>query len=181
MLDWAAGRTDTLILVTADHETGGLVVLDDNYPDYPSASWSTTGHTSANVPLYGWGVNADMIGGLMDNTDVFTLVRGADFDLDGTVDFDDLIDPVEGWEARFGVDLDGFNFLKWQRECETGVTPLAGFGPIPGPATIVLALIGTIVILMSRRTTVAQAMREESRSATQSVLKRKFSDTSWAG
>jgi alkaline phosphatase len=29
-IDWAAGRTDTLILVTADHETGGLVVLVDN-------------------------------------------------------------------------------------------------------------------------------------------------------
>ncbi|UCC97853.1 MAG: alkaline phosphatase, partial [Phycisphaerales bacterium] len=27
-IDWAQGRTDTLIIVTADHETGGLVVLE---------------------------------------------------------------------------------------------------------------------------------------------------------
>ena len=28
--DWAKGREDTLIVVTADHETGGLQVLENN-------------------------------------------------------------------------------------------------------------------------------------------------------
>ena len=69
---WATGRTDTLILVTADHETGGLSVIADNGPEsYPSVSWSTGGHTSADVPVYAWGVNADLISGVMDNTDLF--------------------------------------------------------------------------------------------------------------
>ena len=71
VLDWAAGRDDTLILVTADHETGGLTVLADNPGTYPTVSWSTGGHTGANVPIYAWGPNASLVSGVIDNTDVF--------------------------------------------------------------------------------------------------------------
>lgn len=75
-VDWAAGRTDTLILVTADHETGGLTVTeaDPQMGVLPAASWSTTGHTDADVPAYAWGVNADMVSGVMDNTDMWDVV-----------------------------------------------------------------------------------------------------------
>lgn len=72
---WASGRTDTLILVTADHETGGLVVDGSiDAEGYPVVTdWTTTGHTSKNVPVYAWGVNADMVVGTMDNTDMFNV------------------------------------------------------------------------------------------------------------
>ncbi len=78
-LDWAAVNdptySDTLILVTADHETGGLTVTGDNGAgNYPSVSWGNTGHTAANVPVYAIGVNAELIGGEMDNTDMFGVV-----------------------------------------------------------------------------------------------------------
>jgi len=56
VLEWAGSRTDTLILVTADHETGGLAVLQNNgQGGFPTVSWSTGGHTGANVPVYAWG------------------------------------------------------------------------------------------------------------------------------
>jgi alkaline phosphatase len=72
VMDWAVGRDDTLILVTADHETGGLSILQNNGQGmFPTVSWSTTNHTSANVPIYAWGVNAELVSGIMDNTDVF--------------------------------------------------------------------------------------------------------------
>ncbi|MGC9453464.1 MAG: alkaline phosphatase [Phycisphaerae bacterium] len=72
VLDWAQGRTDTLVLVTADHETGGLKVLENNGEgEFPSVSWSTTGHTGDRVPLYAWGRNAEHVSGVMDNTDLF--------------------------------------------------------------------------------------------------------------
>jgi len=74
-IDWAAGRTDTLILVAADHETGGLTVLNNNgVGEFPTVKWSSTGHTATNVPVYAWGVNAKMISGVMDNTDMFEVV-----------------------------------------------------------------------------------------------------------
>ena len=70
--DWARGRSDTLVLVTADHETGGLGVLRNNgRGGFPTVSWSTTGHTEARVPVYAWGVNARSVFGVMDNTDLF--------------------------------------------------------------------------------------------------------------
>jgi alkaline phosphatase len=75
VIDWARKRTDTLILVTADHETGGLAVLQNNgQGNFPNISWSTTEHTEQNVPIYAWGENAELVIGVMDNTDLFELV-----------------------------------------------------------------------------------------------------------
>jgi alkaline phosphatase len=95
VLDWAQGRTDTLIIVTADHETGGLSVVANNGADeYPTVTWSTGGHTGANVPVYARGPNADLIYGVMDNTDFFTVATAClwdyDDDGDGDVDGEDL-------------------------------------------------------------------------------------------
>jgi len=79
-IDWAAGRTDTLILVCADHETGGLTVLANNGAGVlPTVNWISSSeglapHTAANVPVYAWGVNAEMVSWVMDNTDMFRVV-----------------------------------------------------------------------------------------------------------
>ena len=73
--DWVKGREDTLIIVTADHETGGLEVLENNGRGiFPTVSWSTGGHTTTNIPVYAWGANAACISGVMDNTDFFNVV-----------------------------------------------------------------------------------------------------------
>ena len=71
-LDWAQGKFDTLIIVTADHETGGLTVLQNNGQGiFPTVTWNSANHTGANVPVYAWGVNAELVSGVMDNTDLF--------------------------------------------------------------------------------------------------------------
>lgn len=71
---WAADRQDTLILVTADHETGGLSVLVDNGSgNTPTVAWSTTGHTDTPVPVYGWGLNAELAQSVVDNTNIYSV------------------------------------------------------------------------------------------------------------
>ncbi|MCP3985164.1 MAG: alkaline phosphatase [bacterium] len=79
VLDWAAGRTDTLIIVTADHETGGLEVTTDNGPGVlPTVAWNGSAfpgwdHTGVTVPVYAWGPGGEQVTGTIDNTDIRTI------------------------------------------------------------------------------------------------------------
>lgn len=71
VLAFAAGRDDTLVIVTADHETGGLEILADNGAgNLPTVSWSTSDHTRTPVGVYAFGPNAELVSELIDNTDI---------------------------------------------------------------------------------------------------------------
>lgn len=68
VLSWLGDRTDTAILITADHECGGLVVSNEagtyaNPEETPSGTlyyeFRNGGHTAANVALYVYGFAAD--------------------------------------------------------------------------------------------------------------------------
>jgi len=79
VLDWAKGRQDTLVLVTADHETGGLRVVQPKAAgEYPDVFWASKGHSGANVPLYALGPGAERLDGIVDNTDLFSVMAGED-------------------------------------------------------------------------------------------------------
>jgi alkaline phosphatase len=61
----------TLLIVTADHETGGLRLEDDAKSDIDvKAKWTTGQHTSATVPIFAYGPGAEKFAGTMDNTDL---------------------------------------------------------------------------------------------------------------
>lgn len=75
---WARDRSDTLLMVLADHETGGLQVTADNgVGNLPTVAWSTAGHTSSNVTVYAKGALAERMAGISDNTDVHGVPRGS--------------------------------------------------------------------------------------------------------
>jgi alkaline phosphatase len=77
VMRWAAGRDDTLVLITADHECGGLqVVKHQGLGKFPQVTWASVGHTKAPVPVFAWGVGADQFSGRIDNTDVPGKVLG---------------------------------------------------------------------------------------------------------
>lgn len=72
-MDFADRTPGTLVVVTADHETGGLTI-PSNKEDFKQSesgldySFSTGGHTGSMVPVYLYGTGADRITGVMDNT-----------------------------------------------------------------------------------------------------------------
>ena len=49
---------DTLLVVSADHETGGYKLRDGWETDFTKISSTTTGHSSQRVPLYAFGAGA---------------------------------------------------------------------------------------------------------------------------
>lgn len=73
--EWAKDRDDTLILVTADHETGGLSVKkNQGAGKLPEVAWSSKDHTGANVSLYAWGPGSERISGTVDNTQIYEIL-----------------------------------------------------------------------------------------------------------
>jgi alkaline phosphatase len=75
VLNWAEDRDDTLILVTADHECGGLWVVKNRGKGFmPEVFWGSTKHTGANVPVYATGPGAEEFVGVIDNTELFTII-----------------------------------------------------------------------------------------------------------
>ncbi len=72
ILDWASKRTDTSVIITADHETGGLQKAVSK-EEISNALYTSTGHTASNVPLYLY--NATTALTAIDNTDVFNIAK----------------------------------------------------------------------------------------------------------
>lgn len=71
-LDFAAADGNTLIIVTADHETGGLALTGRNIINYlVKGTFCTKNHTGIMVPVYAYGPGAENFTGIMQNTDIF--------------------------------------------------------------------------------------------------------------
>lgn len=69
-IEFAQRDGHTLVLVTADHETGGLTLKPDEATGGIKAKWTTGGHTAANVPIYAFGPSSEKFSGTLDNTDI---------------------------------------------------------------------------------------------------------------
>jgi alkaline phosphatase len=70
-VDFAQKQGDTLVLVLADHETGGLFcTLSRAVPDRLLIHYTTTSHTGAPVPLFAFGPGSKDFSGVIDNTEI---------------------------------------------------------------------------------------------------------------
>lgn len=75
-LDFAAKDGETLVIVTADHETGGLAIKSGKLDGSGlQLVWGSKDHTALQVPLYAFGPCAEMFMGVQDNTDVAKKVK----------------------------------------------------------------------------------------------------------
>lgn len=71
-LDFAEKGGDTLVVVTADHETGGFSILGGSADarTLDQTSFATNHHSAAMVPVLAFGPGAESFGGLIDNTKI---------------------------------------------------------------------------------------------------------------
>ncbi|MDD4968750.1 MAG: alkaline phosphatase [Paludibacter sp.] len=68
-LDFAVKDGNTLVIVTADHETGGMTILDGKFSsDTMKALFSTKNHSGVPVPVFAFGPGAVNFSGFMENT-----------------------------------------------------------------------------------------------------------------
>ena len=78
--DFADAHPGTLVVVVADHETGGLTIVS-NKKDFTASEsgidllYSTTSHSGTPVVLYAYGTGADRFSGLMENTEIFRRIK----------------------------------------------------------------------------------------------------------
>jgi alkaline phosphatase len=78
VLDYAEKDGSTLVLVTADHETGGFTLSGElngetGYEDYDrlAPSFSTHGHSATLIPVFAFGPGAEEFTGIYENTELF--------------------------------------------------------------------------------------------------------------
>lgn len=70
-VDFAAQRKDTLVVVTADHETGGIfTTYNRTNPKRPWIIYTATGHTGSPVNIFAYGPGAENFQGTLDNTEI---------------------------------------------------------------------------------------------------------------
>lgn len=71
-LRFADSNGETLVIVTADHETGGLTLVDGNESKgLITARYMTDDHTPIMVPLFAYGPGSQYFNGVYKNTQVF--------------------------------------------------------------------------------------------------------------
>jgi len=74
-MDFADNNEGTLVIVTSDHETGGLAIVSNDNDFTKSDSgvmykYGTHSHSGTMVPIYLYGYGAERINGVMDNTEL---------------------------------------------------------------------------------------------------------------
>lgn len=81
-LDFAEKQGNTLVVVTADHETGGFALSAAEVRrrgDYRhiQPTFSTGGHTAALIPVFAYGPGAERFAGIYQNSDIFGKMMAA--------------------------------------------------------------------------------------------------------
>lgn len=79
-LAYAESNPDTLVVVTADHETGGLSLVSGNADFNLSEQgveyrWTTNGHSGVMIPIYLYGKGAELINGVIENAELGSALK----------------------------------------------------------------------------------------------------------
>ena len=70
LINFVTKDKNTLLIITADHETGGLQIMKKKNKNV-LIKWGTGSHTGTPVGVYAYGPGAHKFSDLMDNTDIY--------------------------------------------------------------------------------------------------------------
>ena len=75
-MKYVDSNKETLLIVTADHETGGLSLIDGNIEKGSvHGNFSTNDHTAVMVPVFAYGPAAETFIGTYQNTAIFDKIQ----------------------------------------------------------------------------------------------------------
>lgn len=70
VIDYTLQHPQTLVIVTADHETGGLTLGQAGNRFEPKVQWASTKHSALPVPIFAIGPGSKQFEGMIDNTEI---------------------------------------------------------------------------------------------------------------
>ncbi len=76
-LNFAKSDGNTLVIVTADHETGGFSITSEDEKGKPIIKFVSKEHTASMVPVFAFGPQAELFQGIYDNTEVHAKMKEA--------------------------------------------------------------------------------------------------------
>lgn len=77
VLDWAIQDGETLVVVTADHETGGYTIHHKSTMDSLITNFTSKKHTGDFIPVFAYGPGSEEFSGIYENTAIHTKMREA--------------------------------------------------------------------------------------------------------
>ncbi|MCB0647950.1 MAG: alkaline phosphatase [Saprospiraceae bacterium] len=77
VLDYIDANGETLLVITADHETGGMAINPGSNSDSLSISFATTHHSGTLIPVFAAGPGAELFQGIYENTSIYDKIRKA--------------------------------------------------------------------------------------------------------
>ncbi len=77
VLDFAEEDDQTLVIVTADHETGGFAINPGSAQGELIGAFTSDYHTAVLIPVFAYGPGAELFGGVYENTAIYQKMRSA--------------------------------------------------------------------------------------------------------
>lgn len=74
-IQYANKKGNTLVLVTADHESGGMSIEADSRMNKLKYGFTTNGHTAAMIPVFAYGPGSSLFRGIYENTSIYHKMR----------------------------------------------------------------------------------------------------------